>query len=358
MEGRLAKELALAARVAASAELAATAAKLYEAVADRYDRYFTCINAATLWLVAGDVPHAHALAARARALVRSAADEPGDEYWRAATDAEAALVLGDVDQTRAALEAAAAAGAGDVAARAVTKRQLRLLCETQGLDPGILDVLALPGVLHFCGHRVTADPEQAGGFGAGEEPAVAAAVRGFLEGRSFDGAYGALACGADIIVAEAVLERAVPLHVVLPFGIDDFEEVSVRSGGPGWTERYRSCLDRAASVFVAYDSAYTDDPGSVRLRHEGGDGSGASPRGAPRCRSRATRGMGWPGQPTAKPAPATTSPRGAPGNRPTHVVPVHHQRADASTGPRRRFRHPAPARGDALHRCPWLQLAS
>ena len=356
LEGRLAKELALAARGAERAELAATAAKLYEAVADRYDRYFTCINAATLWLVAGDAPRAHALAARARALVRSAADEPGDEYWRAATDAEAALVLGDVDQTRAALEAAAAAGAGDVAARAVTKRQLRLLCETQGLDPGILDVLALPGVLHFCGHRVTADPEQAGGFGAGEEPAVAAAVRGFFEGRSFDGAYGALVCGADIIVAEAVLERAVPLHVVLPFGIDDFEEVSVRSGGPGWTERYRSCLDRAASVFVAYDSAYTDDPGLFGFATK--VAMGQALHHAQHLGVEAEQLAVWDGQGADSEAGTghdVTSWRA--GNRPTHVVPVHHQRATRA-GAARRFRHPAPARGDALHRCPWLQLAS
>ncbi len=268
--------------------------------------------------------------------MRSAADEPGDEYWRAATDAEAALVLGDVDQTRAALEAAAAAGAGDVAARAVTKRQLRLLCETQGLDPGILDVLALPGVLHFCGHRVTADPEQAGGFGAGEEPAVAAAVRGFFEGRSFDGAYGALACGADIIVAEAVLERAVPLHVVLPFGIDDFEEVSVRSGGPGWTERYRSCLDRAASVFVAYDSAYTDDPGLFGFATK--VAMGQALHHAQHLGVEAEQLAVWDGQGADSEAGTghdVTSWRA--GNRPTHVVPVHHQRARREQAPRDDF---------------------
>src|SRR5436190_278422 len=207
-------------------------------------------------LAIDDLHAAHALAERARALVRAVADEPGEGYWAAATDAEAALVLGDVEGAQAALEIAATMGAGDVAARAVTARQLRVLCETAGIDPGILDALALPGVLHFCGHRVTANPEKAGGFAADDEPAVAAAVSDFLSNRSFDGAYGALACGADIIIAEAALEHGVPLHVVLPFGIDDFEEVSVRSGGAGWPERYRSCLERAASVFVAYDSAY------------------------------------------------------------------------------------------------------
>jgi Adenylate and Guanylate cyclase catalytic domain/Tetratricopeptide Repeats-Sensor len=333
LEGRLAKELALAARGVERAQLAATAAKLYEAVADRYDRYFTCINAATLWLVAGDTARAHALAERARALVRAVADEPGEGYWAAATDAEAALVLGDVEGAQAALEIAATMGAGDVAARAVTARQLRVLCETAGIDPGILDALALPGVLHFCGHRVTADAEKAGGFAADDEPAVAAAVRDFLSNRSFDGAYGALACGADIIIAEAALEHGVPLHVVLPFGIDDFEEVSVRSGGAGWPERYRSCLERAASVFVAYDSAYIDDPGLFGFATK--VAMGQALHHAQHLGVEAEQLAVWDGEGSDSEAGTghdVTSWRA--GNRLSHVVPVHHQRARREQGPR------------------------
>ena len=331
LEGRLAKELALAAKGPERAELAATAAKLYEAVADRYDRYFTCINAATLWLVAGDAARARALAERARALVR-ASDEPGDEYWRAATDAEAALVLGDIDGGQAALDIAARAGAGDVAARAVTARQLRLLCQTTGLDTGILDALALPGVLHFCGHRVTTDPEKAGGFAAADEPAVTAAVHDFFRGRSFDGAYGALACGADIVIAEAALEHGVPLHVVLPFGIDEFEEVSVRSGGPGWPERFRASLDRASTVRVAYDSAYSGDPALFGFATK--VAMGHALHHAQRLGVEAEQLAVWDGEGADSDAGTghdVTSWRA--GNRHTHVITVRHQRARREQSP-------------------------
>jgi hypothetical protein len=332
LEGRLAKELALAATGVERAELAATAAKLYEAVADRYDRYFTCINAATLWLVAGDVIRAHALAERARALVQAAADEPGDEYWRAATDAEAALVLGDIDGARAALEIAARAGADDVAARAVTARQLRLLCQTAGIDPEILAALALPGVLHYCGHRVTADPTKAGGFAAEDEPAVAAAVRDFLRGRAFDGAYGALACGADIIIAEALLDQGVPLNVVLPFAIDEFEEVSVESGGPGWTDRFRSCLSRASSLRIAYDSAFSGDP--VLFGFATKVAMGHALHHAQHLGVEAEQLAVWDGEGadsaagTGRDVTAWRS-----GHRRTHVVPVRHQRAQREHQP-------------------------
>jgi adenylate cyclase len=118
----------------------------------------------------------------------------------------------------------------------------------------------LPKVLHFCGHRTTADARTAGGFAPSDVGIVAAQVGEYLDGRNFEAAYGALACGADIIIAEAVLERSVPLHVVLPFGVEEFEEISVRSGGDEWIGRYRSCLERAASTLIVSDSAYADDP--------------------------------------------------------------------------------------------------
>ena len=52
-------------------------------------------------------------------------------------------------------------------------------------------------------------------------------------------AYGPLACGADILVAEAILARGGELHVVLPFAEEDFLRTSVHVGGPEWDARYR-----------------------------------------------------------------------------------------------------------------------
>ena len=43
-------------------------------------------------------------------------------------------------------------------------------------------------------------------------------------------AFGALACGADIVIAETVLALKGELHIVLPFPEDDFIAVSVASG--------------------------------------------------------------------------------------------------------------------------------
>ena len=333
LEGRLAKELALAAHGAERAALAATAARIYEAVADRHDRYFTCINAATLWRIAGDTDRARALAERSLSLTRKAeAEEPDtDAYWRVATEAEASLVLGNVEAAASALARAAELGADDVAARAVTARQLRMLCEETGVDTALLDALALPDVVHFCGHRITADAEAAGGFAASDEPRVAADIAAYLDGRTFDAAYGALACGADIMIAEALLERGVPVHVVLPFGVDEFEDISVRSGGGDWTHRYRSCLDRAASVNIVYDSAYSDDP--TLFGYCANVAMGHALHRAQHLGIGAEQLAVWDGQ-TGFAVAGTGHDVGAwrAAGRPTHVIPVSHKRAAREQG--------------------------
>jgi class 3 adenylate cyclase len=97
--------------------------------------------------------------------------------------------------------------------------------------------------------------------GSAAEAALAERIRAELD--ELDGAiaYGALACGADILVAEAILRRKGELHVVMPFLAEDFIETSVKPGGAGWVERFHTCLRAAASVTFATRMNY--------VRHDG-----------------------------------------------------------------------------------------
>ncbi len=74
-------------------------------------------------------------------------------------------------------------------------------------------------------------------------------------------AYGSLASGADILIAEALFERNAELHVVLPFSVEEFEHESVRSAGSAWVDRFHALLGQATSVTLAYDSSYLGDDG-------------------------------------------------------------------------------------------------
>lgn len=258
LKGRLLKDRALMRHGAArQADLLAAAALYAEAHAFGQGA-FSAINAATLFFLAGDVPNARAWQRRATAACAAASDAtPLDRYWRDATLAEAALLAGDDAAAARALRRAAALPR-DVAAWASTRRQLALICEAGGRDSSILDPLRLPSAIHYLGHMI-APPGEPGRFPDALQQQVAEAIRARLDRHDAGFLCGSLACGADILFAEAALERKAELHVVLPFAREDFVRLSVACGGPGWVGRFESCLRQATSVTWATDANHDGD---------------------------------------------------------------------------------------------------
>ena len=72
-------------------------------------------------------------------------------------------------------------------------------------------------------------------------------------------AYGSLACGSDILIAEAIIERGGELHVVMPFLEEDFLKCSVLNGGNEWLPRYLNARAKAASVSFATQMQFVND---------------------------------------------------------------------------------------------------
>ena len=261
---RIAKDLALEATVARRRDEAIRARDLYAAIHARTGGYYAAINAATLSLVAGDAEGARALAREALDVLGRAGER---SYYAAATDGEAHLLLGDEPSARAALERAAELHGGDYSAVATTRRQLRLVCALTGIDPEIITILAGPGVAHFCGHRIAAAGES-GRFPSAAERSVSEGIEAELKNDAPSFAYGSLASGADIMWAEALLERGAELHIVLPFARDAFIQSSVASSGPGWVERFHRCLNAAVDVTYATDNAFVPDDALYRYAGE------------------------------------------------------------------------------------------
>ncbi len=251
LQARIAKDVALACEGGERRRLACSAAELYAAVFARTGGFYPAINAATLSLIAGDAVQARELAERVLGLVKASGE---DSYWTVATEAEALLLLGRDAAAHAALERAAPRHEGDYGALATTRRQLRVICEKLGVDLALLKPLTGPGVVHFCGHRIGTN-----GFPPEAEARVASSIARVLEHDSPGYAYGALAGGADILWAEALLAHGAELHAVLPFADNEFVEQSVTSCGPTWAERFMRCRDAATEVRYATDDAFLGD---------------------------------------------------------------------------------------------------
>jgi tetratricopeptide (TPR) repeat protein len=255
LRARIVKDIALGGEGAERRRAAARSAELYAAIHARTGGWYPAVNAATLSLVAGDPD-------RAREFARDALDSlarHGDEsYYAAATEAEADLVLGRPDAARDAIARAVARNDDDYGALTTTRRQLRLVCQATGTDPAVLAPLAGPAVVHFCGHRIGTPGERAR-LSAEAEPLLAAAVAVELERAPVGYAYGALAAGADILWAEALLEHGAELHVVLPLALEEFVRASVAPAGAAWIERFHRCLEAATTVEYATDDALGGD---------------------------------------------------------------------------------------------------
>ncbi len=234
VRGRLLKDEARAAAVEGERR------RLYREAGDAYARAgaidgstYPLINAATLAFLAGDRGEA---SARAEAVLAQGDDPDETPYYRAATRAEALLLVGRTGEARAALEVAIARAPRAWEDHASTLRQFRLILAEAGAPAGWADMLRPPSCLHYAGHMALADPDK-----------VAREVEAVLDEEAPGFGFGALAAGADLVIAEALLARGAELHVVLPAGRTAFEQASV---GSAWRVRFERALEQAESVWV------------------------------------------------------------------------------------------------------------
>ena len=310
LRARLAKDRALELEGAQRRRAAAHAAKAYEAVYRDLGSPFPCINAATLWLVAGEDDRARGLAGEAAVLAASTSSSSSlDAYWADVTEAEAALVLGELERAFACVTRAGTRRPVDSGAKATTRRQLAMLCEHHGLDARhTLAPLANPDVVHYCGHMLD-QRDDPGSFSRSATEEVRSEVTQWIRARHIGFAYGSLAAGGDLVAAETMLESGADLHVVLPFDLDSFLDTSVRPAGVDWERRFSACLESATSVTVTSDSAYLGHDELFGFASQVAMGQAVIR--AKTLVSDATQLAIWDGEPpSGPPAPAATWPCG------------------------------------------------
>lgn len=238
-------------------------AKAYEAIYDESGAYFHAVNAATLYRLTGDTAKARDMAEK----TYEACDKSEASYWKSVSIAEAALVLEDGAVARQHLaDASDLRKPGDFAMVATTRKQLKLLCKETKQSAAILDEIALPDVLYFAGH-IIAPPGQEGRFPASEEDFVKQRIEKFFDENHIGFAFGSLASGGDLLIAEECIRRNIEVHAVLPFQKQDFLDASVRRSEAEWVDRFEAVcahIDTAGkkdrgSMTYATDGAYLGD---------------------------------------------------------------------------------------------------
>lgn len=240
LKGRLLKDQARKASGETAAKLYLRSAKAYaDAAALKPDSY-PLINAATMSLFAGQSERSALLAERVLAMLDTGAGVGETPYWHEATRSEALFLLGRQTDAQSALDKAVVAAPAAWEDRAATLRQFRQIAAFRTELCDWLADYAPPASLYFKGMIGVASDDGHAAQRAHE--AVDDADAGF--------GFGALAAGADILIAEALVARGAELHVILPVMSSTFRAQSVAPFGDAWLPRFDRLFEQAASVTI------------------------------------------------------------------------------------------------------------
>lgn len=247
LNGRLSKDLYLRTTGETATAHAIESAKLYAAAFDSTKGYYSGINAATMALMADmpiDVVHARAKTILSL-LPKPTALTPTDHYFIEATRAECYLLLGAKADCQTSLKNAVSFDPLNYAAHATTLKQFTMICKKRGETTDWLSPFYPPRATHYAGHirLVGLDTRKT-------QDTLKTRVMDTIQKHDIGFAFGALAAGSDIIIAEAMLSEGVELNIILPCDVERFCAHSVTPFGTQWLPRFHACLKRAHSMRV------------------------------------------------------------------------------------------------------------
>lgn len=208
--------------------------------------YFSGINYATLSLLVDEHKTAQKTAQDILDALQATSES---DYYTNASRAEAFLILADIKNAAKAFSSAIAKDPDNYSAHATTLKQFSLILDHQAEDKTWLDQFRPAKTVQFCGHLLLGkDPKDEQIKRLQEELAQV------IKQENIGFAYGALAAGSDIIIAEQLLAAGCELHVILPVDEDIFIRNSVAPYGRKWIKRYQYCRDKAQSIHVVFDN--------------------------------------------------------------------------------------------------------
>jgi adenylate cyclase len=244
LDGRLWKDLAQRSTPEDAQHFYQLAADAYAVAFSRFNRPYAAINAASMFLAVGQCETARHYAQLALSLSRL---DPEDDYYRAATEAEAFLILGDHTDAAKALHRASTLGRSDLDRLATTRKQLSWLVPLAGAQTSILDALVMPRVLTWNVDQAAQDFDLAGHF-----PSKDRIV-----------AVGPILSAGDVFVALALISIGADVTIVLP--CDPALILPTLSGSQECAHAFDSVLNDARQVLRVTDEGGPFEPAAYLL---------------------------------------------------------------------------------------------
>ena len=211
--------------------------------------YYTGINAATMSAIAGQVSRGREIAAEVIKLI----DPSPADFWQQVTLAEAYLLTKEREKALAAYFEAKKTAGTDWGKVSTVHNQLWLLNHYVPVPKEVLKVFNPPGVVSFIGHMIDHPTRARPRFPASIEKQVHDAIVSAINTLNAKIGFCSLACGSDILFAEAMAAAGGEVNIWLPFAKNDFIEASVRFAGGNWLDRFENLLARFPVTYITHD---------------------------------------------------------------------------------------------------------
>jgi hypothetical protein len=118
----------------------------------------------------------------------------------------------------------------------------------------ILKIFSPPTVVAFIGHMIDHPSRPTPRFPASIEQHIKNSIVNSIQTLNARIGYCSLACGGDILFAEAMAEVGGEVNIFLPFSESDFIDLSVRFAGEHWVERYHALIQKFPVNYITRES--------------------------------------------------------------------------------------------------------
>lgn len=213
--------------------------------------YYTGINAASMTAMAGQASRSREIATEVIALIDTNAD---NDFWKLATLGEAYILTKNRAKSTEYFVAARKLAGNDWGKITSVYNQLWLLNNFVPVSGEVMKMFNPPMVMAFIGHMIDHPNRSTPRFPASIEPQVKNAIANSIRTLNAHIGYSSLACGGDILFAEAMAEQGGEVNIFLPFAEVDFIEESVRFAGEAWMTRYTNLIRKFPVTYVTKEA--------------------------------------------------------------------------------------------------------
>jgi hypothetical protein len=214
--------------------------------------YYTGVNAASMSAMIMQGAKSREIATQVIDLI----DKDTTDFWELATLGEAYFIVKEKEKSLDHYASARKAAGNDWGKTGSVYNQLWLLDHYLPVNRQLLKLFQPPGIVAFIGHMIDHPGRPTARFPASIEKQIKDAIVSNLVAIDAHIGFCSLACGSDMLFAEAMAGLGRELNIYLPFNIPDFIDASLRFAGETWVQRFHALID-VHSVRIITEESYS-----------------------------------------------------------------------------------------------------